>query len=126
MGSRRSVLRLGTRAERVAQRLRAAGMEVLIVPVRTVGDAYSGPTADIGVGVFVSALREALVAAEVDAAVHSYKDLPTAVDPRLVLAAGLSHRAEQLPGAHPEMDPRTTVSARPASTRAECETTKCR
>ena len=94
-GSRRSVLRLGTRGsalalaqtERVAQRLRAAGMEVLIVPVRTVGDAYSGPTADIGVGVFVSALREALVAGEVDAAVHSYKDLPTAVDPRLVLAA---------------------------------------
>ena len=45
-GSRRSVLRLGTRGsalalaqtEWVAQRLRAAGMEVLIVPVRTVGD----------------------------------------------------------------------------------------
>ena len=94
-GSRRCVLRLGTRGsalalaqtERVAQRLRAAGMEVLIVPVRTVGDAYSGPIADIGVGAFVSALREALVAGEVDAAVHSYKDLPTAVDPRLVLAA---------------------------------------
>jgi hypothetical protein len=33
------------------------------------------PVTDIGVGVFVSALREALVAGEVDAAVHSCKDL---------------------------------------------------
>jgi hydroxymethylbilane synthase len=71
----------------VAQRLRTAGMEVRIVPVRTVGDASSAPVTDIGVGVFVSALREALVAGEIDAAVHSYKDLPTAADPLLVLAA---------------------------------------
>lgn len=57
------------------------------MPVRTAGDACSAPVTDIGVGVFVSALREALVAGEVDAAVHSSKDLPTAADPRLVLAA---------------------------------------
>jgi hydroxymethylbilane synthase len=62
-------------------------MQVRIVPVRTAGDACSAPVTDIGVGVFVSALREALVAGEIDAAVHSYKDLPTATDPRLVLAA---------------------------------------
>jgi hydroxymethylbilane synthase len=62
-------------------------MEVRIVSVRTAGDASSAPVTDIGVGVFVSALREALVAGEVDAAVHSYKDLPTAADARLVLAA---------------------------------------
>jgi hydroxymethylbilane synthase len=37
--------------------------------------------------VFVSALREALVAGEVDVAVHSYKDLPTKPDPRLTLVA---------------------------------------
>ncbi len=93
--SHRSVMRVGTRAsalaltqtEWVAQRLRTAGMEVRIVPVRTAGDTSSDPITDIGVGVFVSALREALVAGEVDAAVHSYKDLPTAADPRLVLAA---------------------------------------
>jgi hydroxymethylbilane synthase len=71
----------------VAQRLRTAGLEVRVVPVRTAGDTCSEPITDIGVGVFVSALREALVAGEVDAAVHSYKDLPTAADPRLVLAA---------------------------------------
>ncbi|HEV7830950.1 MAG TPA: hydroxymethylbilane synthase [Pseudonocardiaceae bacterium] len=93
--SRRSVLRLGTRGsalalaqtEWVAQRLRTAGVEVCIVPVRTAGDTCSAPIIDIGVGVFVSALREALVAGEVDAALHSYKDLPTAADPRLVIAA---------------------------------------
>ena len=90
-----AVLRLGTRssalalaqAEWVAQRLRLAGLEVCIVPVRTAGDACSAPVAEIGVGVFVSALREALVAGEVDIAVHSCKALPTAPDPRLVLAA---------------------------------------
>ncbi|HEX2263759.1 MAG TPA: hydroxymethylbilane synthase, partial [Pseudonocardiaceae bacterium] len=90
-----AVLRLGTRSnalalaqtEWVAQRLRLAGLEVCIVPVRTAGDTCSAPVAEIGVGVFVSALREALVAGEVDIAVHSCKDLPTAPDPRLVLAA---------------------------------------
>jgi hydroxymethylbilane synthase len=71
----------------VAQRLRTTGIQVRIVPVRTVGDTSSDPVTDLGVGVFVSALREALVAGEVDAAVHSYKDLPSAADPRLVLAA---------------------------------------
>lgn len=88
-------LRLGTRGSalavaqstQVADRLRAAGVDVELVTVRTAGDASSAPIAEIGVGVFVSALREALVAGEVDVAVHSYKDLPTAPDPRLVLAA---------------------------------------
>jgi hydroxymethylbilane synthase len=83
-------------------------MEVRIVPVRTAGDAYSAPLTDIGVGVFVSALREALVAGEVDAAVHSYKDLPTAADPRLVLAA-VPERA----------DPRDALVARDGMVLAE-------
>ncbi|MGH3889866.1 MAG: hydroxymethylbilane synthase [Pseudonocardiaceae bacterium] len=74
-------------AEWVAQRLRAAGLQVRIVPLRTDGDACSEPVTEIGVGVFGSALRDALVAGEVDVAVHSCKDLPTAPDPRLVLAA---------------------------------------
>jgi hydroxymethylbilane synthase len=37
--------------------------------------------------VFVSALRDALLADEIDFAVHSYKDLPTAEHPRLHIAA---------------------------------------
>ena len=50
---------------------------------------------------FVSQLRDALVADEVDLAVHSYKDLPTAPDPRLVIAA--------IP---PREDPRDALVAR--------------
>lgn len=90
-----TVLRLGTRGSKlalaqtdyVAQRLRAAGVEVEIVPVRTSGDASVAPITEIGVGVFVSALREALASGEVDVAVHSFKDLPTEPDPKLVIAA---------------------------------------
>ncbi len=89
LGTRSSALALA-QTEWVAQRFHLAGVDVCIVPVRTAGDACSAQVAEIGsgsVGVFVSALREALVAGEVDIAVHSRKDLPTAPDPRLVLAA---------------------------------------
>src|SRR6202000_1451327 len=40
-----------------------------------------------GTGVFVSALREALLRGEIDVAVHSYKDLPTAPAEGSVIAA---------------------------------------
>jgi hydroxymethylbilane synthase len=43
--------------------------------------------ANLGVGVFVSALRDALLAKEIDFAVHSYKDLPTAPADGLQIAA---------------------------------------
>jgi hydroxymethylbilane synthase len=71
----------------VAERLRAAGHSCELVEISTTGDRSAAPVAELGVGVFVSALREALVRGEVDVAVHSYKDLPTAPDRRLHLAA---------------------------------------
>ena len=90
-------LRLGTRASElartqsghVADRVRElTGREVELVTISTEGDRSSAPLDQIGgTGVFVAALRDALVAGEVDFAVHSLKDLPTADDPRLVLAA---------------------------------------
>jgi hydroxymethylbilane synthase len=88
-------LRLGTRGsplalaqtDWVAQRLRAAGVDVSIVPVRTLEDPCSALAPGKGTGVFGSALREALVAGEVDVAVSSCKDLPTTPEPRLVLGA---------------------------------------
>jgi hydroxymethylbilane synthase len=88
-------LRIGTRPSAlaiaqsglVAERLRAAGHPAELVTVATPGDRSTAPIATLGVGVFVSALRDALAAGEVDVAVHSYKDLPTTPDPRLVLAA---------------------------------------
>ena len=88
-------LRIGTRGSALAlaqtrlmaDRLEAAGASVEIITVSTIGDRSSAPVAELGVGVFTSALRDALAAGEIDIAVHSYKDLPTAPDLRLVLAA---------------------------------------
>src|SRR5699024_6158941 len=71
----------------VARTLEEAGQSVEIVPVSTPGDRSSAPISEIGVGVFTSALREALSAGQVDVAVHSYKDLPTAPVPGITLAA---------------------------------------
>ncbi len=88
-------MRIGTRPSAlamaqtgiVADRLRAAGHECELVEISTSGDRSSAPVAQLGVGVFVSALRDARARGEIDVAVHSYKDLPTAPDPRLWLAA---------------------------------------
>jgi hydroxymethylbilane synthase len=89
------ILRIGTRGSALAlaqtrlmaDALEAAGATVEIVTVTTPGDRSTEPIPNIGIGVFTSALRDALAADEIDVAVHSYKDLPTAQDPRLVLAA---------------------------------------
>ncbi len=86
IGTRRSALATA-QAELVAGALRAAGAAVDLVGLSTPGDRSQAPIPEIGVGVFTSALRDALAAGEVDVAVHSYKDLPTAPDPRLTLAA---------------------------------------
>lgn len=88
-------LRVGTRASAlamaqswaVAEQLESAGYVTELVTVSTQGDRSMAPINEIGVGVFTSALRESLASGEVDVAVHSYKDLPTAPDPRLALAA---------------------------------------
>jgi hydroxymethylbilane synthase len=91
-----TVLRLGTRgsalaraqSNHVADALRAAtGQPVELVEIVTAGDRSTAPVAQLGVGVFVSALRDALVANEIDFAVHSYKDLPTAEPGGLHIAA---------------------------------------
>jgi hydroxymethylbilane synthase len=86
IGTRGSALAM-TQTGQVADAIRAAGCPVELVVVRTSGDESSAPVVELGVGVFVSALRDALARGEVDFAVHSYKDLPTAPDPRLTLAA---------------------------------------
>lgn len=80
-------IRLGTRASllattqsgTVADAVRAAtGRPVELVPVTTAGDVLTGPLAQLGgTGVFVAALRDALLRGECDIVVHSMKDLPT-------------------------------------------------
>jgi hydroxymethylbilane synthase len=104
-----AVLRIGTRPSAlavaqsgaVAARLRAAGHPAELVEISSSGDLSSAPVAELGVGVFVSSLREALHRGEIDVAVHSYKDLPTAPDPRLLIAA-----------VPPREDPRDALVAR--------------
>jgi hydroxymethylbilane synthase len=91
------VIRLGTRASALAlAQSRAvaaeisgrAGVEVELATVTTHGDVSSASLATIGgSGVFASALREALLAGECDVVVHSFKDLPTASQPGLTIAA---------------------------------------
>ncbi|GIJ36866.1 hydroxymethylbilane synthase [Micromonospora andamanensis] len=112
-------LRLGTRGSKlamaqsrqVAEALTArTGRPVELVEVVTAGDRSNAPVHRLGVGVFVSALRDALVAGTIDFAVHSYKDLPTAT------AAGL-----HIAAVPPRQDPRDALVARDGRTLAELD-----
>lgn len=114
-------LRLATRASRlattqsqtVADAITAAtGAAVELVHISTEGDRSALAIQQLGgTGVFVAALRKALLAGEVDLAVHSYKDLPTAPAPGLILAA--------VPGRE---DPRDVLVARAGLTLGELPT----
>jgi hydroxymethylbilane synthase len=64
------------------------GRAVELVGMTTYGDTSSAQLTQIGgTGVFVSGLRASLLAGEVDLAVHSLKDLPTAPAEGIMLAA---------------------------------------
>jgi hydroxymethylbilane synthase len=112
------LLRLGTRAsalartqsQAVADAITAAtGTDVELVHIVTEGDTSSAAIAQLGgTGVFVTAIRRALVEGSVDLAVHSYKDLPTAPEAGLILAA--------VPGRE---DPRDALVARDGLTLGE-------
>jgi hydroxymethylbilane synthase len=90
-------IRVGTRgsalaraqATTVAQSITAAtGTAAELVIITSDGDRSTDSLAALGgTGVFATALREALLAAECDVLVHSLKDLPTAPYPGLVVAA---------------------------------------
>jgi hydroxymethylbilane synthase len=90
IGSRGSRLAL-IQAESVAARIREAspGIEVGISRIVTEGDRHrqTQPAHIEGVGVFVKELEEALLDGRIDIAVHSLKDLPTDLPPRLCLRA---------------------------------------
>lgn len=91
VGTRRSTLattQSGHVAEMIRQRL---GREAVLVEVTTDGDrSQAAGTSLVGsssTGVFVSALRDALLRGEVDVAVHSLKDVPTYPAEGIVVAA---------------------------------------
>lgn len=95
--TRAATLRIGTRGSALARTqsgLVEAALELIsgtpgeLVTVRTLGDDHPGPLAQMPQpGVFVSALRDALLAGAVDVAVHSMKDLPSAPVDGVTLAA---------------------------------------
>jgi hydroxymethylbilane synthase len=89
-------LRIGTRgsvlarwqAVWVAARLGERGIEVELVPITTQGDVKTGPLGQIGgEGLFTKEIQRALLDGQVDVAVHSMKDLPTAAIEGLTIAA---------------------------------------
>ncbi len=90
-------LRLGTRGSALARTqsqlvadeiTTRTGRAVDLVIIRTLGDVTSGPLASMPQpGVFVSALRTALLDDEVDLVVHSMKDLPSEPTDGICLAA---------------------------------------
>jgi hydroxymethylbilane synthase len=91
IGTRASLLAT-TQSELVAALIRdRLGRETELVEVTTEGDRTQAEGTPLeqagGTGVFVSALRDALLAGEVDVAVHSLKDLPTAAAEGIALAA---------------------------------------
>lgn len=111
VGTRGSTLAL-TQTRQVAEDVaRLAGLgtdDVELVRIRTEGDRLKGSLAALGgAGVFVAALREAVLDGRCDLAVHSLKDLPTAAAPGLLIAA-IPERA----------DPRDALCARDGLTLA--------
>ena len=113
-----SALRIGTRGSALARSqtslVSAAvvgelGRKVETVEIVTHGDRSTAALAQIGgTGVFVSALRDALLAGQIDLAVHSYKDLPTTPADGLLIVA-----------VPPREDPRDVLVARDGLTLGE-------
>jgi hydroxymethylbilane synthase len=105
LGSRRSPMAIAQSRQVADMITERTGRQVEIVGVTTLGDVSRAQLTQIGgTGVFVSALREALLSGEVDLAVHSLKDLPTQ---RGGPAAGIV-----LAAVPPRDDPRDALVAR--------------
>lgn len=102
LATRGSALAL-TQAGTVAARLtELTGVRVELVHARTVGDTDRRELTVIGgTGVFVGAVRTAVLEGRAELAVHSFKDLPTAPAPGLVVSA-----------VPPREDPRDALVAR--------------
>jgi hydroxymethylbilane synthase len=90
LGSRGSRLAL-TQAERAAEALRRKNpeLDIALVPISTTGDRdRSKPFGEIGArGVFVKEIEEALLAATIDVAVHSAKDMTSTATAGLAIGA---------------------------------------
>jgi hydroxymethylbilane synthase len=91
IATRKSPLAL-VQTQQVAARLRATGVEVLLLPIVTTGDRQMAWSLERqgGKGLFTSELEAALRRGEADLAVHSAKDLPGEMAAGLAVAGYLS------------------------------------
>ena len=99
------VIRIGTRdsqlalwqAHTVENQLQALGYETQIVPVKSAGDLkLDTPLYELGItGIFTKTLDVAMLNKTVDIAVHSLKDVPTAL-PKGIVQAAVLKRASTL------------------------------
>ena len=96
----RPVIRVGTRGSRLAliqTELTLAGLRAAhpalsfeVVTVTTQGDAnQAAPLAGMGLGVFVKEIERRLEIGDIDMAVHSLKDMPTALPDGMAIGAVL-------------------------------------
>ncbi|ATZ61111.2 MAG: hydroxymethylbilane synthase [Methanosarcinales archaeon Met12] len=91
IGSRGSALALA-QVETVRSLLRKNGIETELKIIKTSGDVFTNrPLHEIGVGIFVREIDELMLKGEIDAAVHSMKDIPTERPAELSIGAVL-HR----------------------------------
>ena len=93
------IIRIGTRdselalwqANTVKNQLEALGHETALVPVKSTGDLeLDKPLYELGItGIFTKTLDVAMLNGDIDIAVHSMKDVPTALPAGIVQAAVL-------------------------------------
>src|SRR5574341_243549 len=91
------ILRIGTRGSKLAlaqanlvkDLLAKNGVETEIKIIKTCGDTFTDrPLHEVqGFGIFVREIDDAMLAGEIDIAVHSMKDVPTECPPELCISA---------------------------------------
>lgn len=99
------IIRIGTRdselalwqANAVKNQLEALGHKTTLVPVKSTGDLIlDKPLYELGItGIFTKTLDVAMLRGEIDIAVHSMKDVPTAL-PKGIVQAAVLKRANYL------------------------------
>ena len=111
---------IGTRGSALALAQARIVADLLAEPtelrtIRTAGDSSTAPLSELGDGVFVAAIERALAAGEIDVAVHSLKDLPTAERDGLIIVAILEREdprdvlVTRERGGLPSLPPRAVV-----------------
>ncbi|MFD0863032.1 hydroxymethylbilane synthase [Sungkyunkwania multivorans] len=97
------VIRIGTRdselalwqANTVSHKLRSLGFKTELMPVKSTGDlVLDKPLYELGItGIFTKTLDIAMINGDIDIAVHSMKDVPTAL-PKGMVQAAILERAD--------------------------------